>query len=216
MGKLGPFKTTIGSLPSLTNASSIIPAAVLSLLVSLLFAASYPWLTILFGPRRDLRRAYGFEDFYWVLAFSFVIAFVIFVVLCLAGWLFGPGFRWLFVPQTGDDAPGLLRKLALRWPLGDGLHFPLVTVGETAGEKPALVVSGRENRSSSLLASRSPRRRARRRTRSRSKSLPSTCFASGGASAAPRAPSRSPIAPTTSRNRSFGGRKRSRPSRDPT
>jgi hypothetical protein len=143
LGKLGPFKRVVGSLPSLTNASSIIPAAVLSLLVSLLFAASYPWLTELFGTRRDLRRAYGFEDFYWVLAFSFGIAVVTFGVLCFSGWLFGPAFRWLFVPQAGDDAPGLLRKLALRWPLGNGLHFPLVAVGEAAGKKPALVVTGR-------------------------------------------------------------------------
>lgn len=143
LSKLGPFKRAVGSLPSLTTASSIIPAAVLSLLVSLVFAACYPWLTDLFGTRRDYRRAYGFEDFYWVLAFSFAVAFVTFGVLCLAGWLFGPGFRWLFVPQPGDDAPGLLRKLALRSPLGNGLHFPLVTVGEVPNDRAALVVSGR-------------------------------------------------------------------------
>jgi hypothetical protein len=101
-------------------------AAILGLGVSLLVALVYPYLTdwIWPGTERDYTRAYGFRDFYYVVGYSFLIAFLVWAVAALSFW----GVRWLVLPWPGDDPKTLLRKIGFRGRLGGSTQHPRVTV----------------------------------------------------------------------------------------
>jgi hypothetical protein len=101
-------------------------AAVLGLGVSLLVALIYPYLTdwIYPGTKRDYTQAYGFRDFYYVVAYSFGIAFLVWAAAALSFW----GVRWLVLPWPGDDAKALLRKIGFRGRLGGSTQHSRVTV----------------------------------------------------------------------------------------
>ncbi|MFJ1768429.1 hypothetical protein ACIOD2_49490 [Amycolatopsis sp. NPDC088138] len=85
---------------------------ILGVVISLLLAALYPWLTgnLFPGRQRDYRHAYGFLDFYYVLAYGFLLGATAWLLTLLA---YASRFCWraLLLPQPGDPPRALLRKL---------------------------------------------------------------------------------------------------------
>jgi hypothetical protein len=108
-------------------------AAILGLAVSLAVALVYPYLTTWFvpGAERNYVKAYGFRDFYYVIGYSFVIAFLVWGVAAAAFWV----VRWLLLPWPGDDAASLMRKIGIRGKLGGRTQYPRVTL---EGDKKGL------------------------------------------------------------------------------
>lgn len=133
ISRLSPWRAVLGSSTLDATAKASL-GAVVSVALSLLVVAAYPTLTDLQpGEPRNLRVGYGFADFQYIYAWSFVIA--------VATWLlaFGvlPAWRWAFVPAVGDRAPELLRKLAWRgWPAEIDL------LGIDSGSTPKAAPSG--------------------------------------------------------------------------
>jgi hypothetical protein len=122
---LGPWRGNLASSsPDLTKASF---ATVASVFISLLVALAYPTLTDLWpGDSRNLRKGYGFSDFYYVYLWSFLIAVVAWVLLCLAK----PALDKLFRVDPGnDDASTILRKLSFRYARTSA---PVVTIQDGA------------------------------------------------------------------------------------
>jgi hypothetical protein len=97
--------------------------AILGVAVSLLIAYLYPWLTRNIHPDQELDylKAYAFRDFYYVFAYSFLFAFLSWLLFIVAFHLFQL-LRWLFVLSPKDEPGDVLRKLGLSEPLGDVLR----------------------------------------------------------------------------------------------
>jgi hypothetical protein len=148
--RLSPWRAVLGS-SNLDVPAKASLGAVVSVALSLLIVAAYPILTDLYpGEPRNLLVAYGFADFQYIYAWSFVIA--------VTAWLlaFGvlPAWRWAFVPAVGDEPPELLRKLAWRrWPaevdllaIDDGSTPKVAACGPLLGTKrfafPPLLLRG--------------------------------------------------------------------------
>jgi len=152
ISKLSPWKSLTGGsgAKDLWGASV---TAVVALAVSLVMAAAYPSLTKTFlpGAERDYLSAYGFQDFYYVLGYSFAIAMMLWAFACLAYLVF-PLMRWLFIPWPGDDPRALLRKLAFRGLVSAQTEFPSVVIEEDSTRRNAFKVSRWGLRKQTLVA----------------------------------------------------------------
>ncbi len=111
--RLSPWRRVLES-GRLDIAAKATLGAVLSVGVSLIVLELYPTLTGIWpNDARDLRAAYGFADFQYIYTWSFVLA----VLVWLLALPLLPAWRWAFVPEIGNTAPTVLRKLAWRrWP----------------------------------------------------------------------------------------------------
>ena len=82
----------------------------IALLPSLALPFVYPYITGLFGPSRDYRKAYGLDDILYLWLIAAGLAFVV--------WAFGLGVRWwarrFWIPLEGDRPLRLFAKYALR------------------------------------------------------------------------------------------------------
>lgn len=127
--KASPWQriTTGVSLPDVVNKATA--TAVFGLGISLAMAATYPWVTDLAGTERDYVKAYGFRDFYYVFAYSFSIAVVVWA-LSWGVYLLGTK---LFVLSPKDDAASLLRKFGIRGLFTGRTAFPNMTVPGGSG-----------------------------------------------------------------------------------
>lgn len=114
---------------------------VASVFVSLLVVWAYPLLTdVLPGTKRNLRKSYGFDDFYYVYVWSIALA-VIFWGLASAA---KRGVTWAYFLQKGDKAWDVLRKLSYR---KRPLTASVVTVeNATGGTDLALHAAGADGR----------------------------------------------------------------------
>lgn len=128
----------INSIGSAVSAATF--TAVVSLAVSLAVARVYPWLTRTFLPgyERDYLKAYGFQDFYYVIGYSFVIAVVVWLFASLL-WLVTPLIRVMLIPMPDDRPAELLRKIGLRGFFGGDALFPRIEVDNV----PALDLGNR-------------------------------------------------------------------------
>jgi hypothetical protein len=133
--RLSPWRQVTGDKGPGTVVSAATATALLGLAISLLLALVYPKLTAWFfpGQERNYLKAYGFRDFYYVLAYSFIIA-IAFWALAFSGFYLG---RWLFLPWQNDVPLALLRKLGLRGVLSRRTAYPRVLLkADPAGAQP--------------------------------------------------------------------------------
>jgi hypothetical protein len=132
--KLSPWRQVTGDkgLESVVSAATV--TAILGLAISLVVALIYPRLTTWFFPgyERDYLRAYGFRDFYYVIAYSFAIAIVIWL-LALGGFYLT---RWLALPWQNDTPLSLLRKIGIRGLVRGQTAYPRVKVTDTGAGAP--------------------------------------------------------------------------------
>jgi hypothetical protein len=104
-----------------------------SLAVSLVFAAVYPWATMHIVPmtRRDYLRTQGFNDFYYVILWSFIVAVLIWILSQLLYWTTS---HW-FIFREGDTATDVLRKVKARSNFGKPVQFLQVKTGKGDRDK---------------------------------------------------------------------------------
>jgi hypothetical protein len=128
--------------------SAATATAILGLAVSLAMAQIYPELTgrLVPGTERDYLKAYGFRDFYYVIAYSFAIAVIVWLAAS-AGFVV---VRALFLPWPHDTPKRLVRKVGMRGLFGGGTTFAPVEV--TSGKKG--IVLGRRAGEQALVAPR--------------------------------------------------------------
>jgi hypothetical protein len=111
IAKLSPWRSVIklGSGPAGTLGTAT-ATAIFGVAASLVVAKIYPWLTqhLVPGVRRDYLQAYGFVDFYYVLAYAFAIS-IAFWALSWPAYAVARGMLWL--PFDGDSVEALFRQL---------------------------------------------------------------------------------------------------------
>jgi hypothetical protein len=111
IAKLSPWRSVIklGSGPAgmLGTATA---TTIFGVAASLVIAKIYPWLTqhLVPGVRHDYLQAYGFVDFYYVLAYAFAIS-IAFWALSWPAYAVARGMLWL--PFDGDSVEALFRHL---------------------------------------------------------------------------------------------------------
>jgi len=131
--RLTPWTSRIGGA-KLVGVSGAVPAAILSVAVSLVVAAAYPWLTrvVYPGHERDYLSSYGFRDFYYVLALSFGIAVTVWMLSLLA-YLLMALERWLVVPEPNELPRNLLRKVGIRGIYRRSIDYPSPSIAGKRG-----------------------------------------------------------------------------------
>jgi hypothetical protein len=120
-------------------ATTATATTIFGVLASLAMAKIYPELTksLVPGVRRDYLQAYGFVDFYYLLAYALAIAAIIWA-LSLPVYVFGRGMLWL--PVEGDGAMQLLRRLGFLCAARGNSAVPVSEVPEAGQQRLALVL----------------------------------------------------------------------------
>jgi hypothetical protein len=142
--RLSPWRQVTGDKGLNSVVSAATATALLGLAISLLIALIYPKLTSWIRPgyERDYLKAYGFKDFYYVLAYSFAIAIAIWL-LAISGFYLA---RWLFLPWQNDQPLALLRKIGVRGMVSRRTSYPRVNVkadGSGAQQLKGLLLENR-------------------------------------------------------------------------
>jgi len=87
----------------------------LAIALSLFAALGYPWLTGLWGQRRNYLVSYGLQDFTAIFAWAIAAGFLAWVIYLAARWLVKQGKAWWIrqqVPQPDDQPLAILDKLS--------------------------------------------------------------------------------------------------------
>lgn len=147
VSKLTGWRRALSGLPELSY-KSVSVAVLFSLAVSLGFAKAYPHLTDVYpGTSRDYLRAQGFDDFYWVILWSFLISLAVWAIAALVFWVTR---HWL-VYEAGDDERDILRKVRAKSHFGRPVQFHLVNI---EGAKKGLRIRGPNASGHDLLSPR--------------------------------------------------------------
>lgn len=108
-----PTGTADGDAPKVWSIESKVVFWVMALPVCLVLPVLYPQATdLVLGAPRDYRRAYGFDDIFYVWTLAAVLALAVWLIRWVAPSGIAHLWRRLFVPAPGDSPSRLLWKLA--------------------------------------------------------------------------------------------------------
>ncbi|GAB3785256.1 hypothetical protein [Nocardioides ungokensis] len=132
VSKATGWRRALGGPPA-PSFNTLSVQVLVSLAVSLVFAAVYPWATEHIVPmtRRDYLRTQGFSDFYYVILWSFIVAVLIWILSQLLYWTTS---HW-YIFREGDTATDVLRKVKARSKFGKPVQYLRVKTGEGDRDK---------------------------------------------------------------------------------